>query len=366
MPAKVLLFAGAPEAHSLDWSSSGLINRFLDSIASFIEEDDLSLSSSRQADLAGTPDHAVWRSLPLERERLRTGFSQNHALARPYQGTPEFFTTLSRSFDTTSELSEDEPSRQIVNQFYDHSLAIHEDIPSSQLPSASLTTDESASFITDTSGDFSALGNDESTDYSLAIEVAQAAGPSHLRDLKTLPNAEYLKSIEPQTMTVNMIVGIISIAAPRTIITRWGKSMSLVELLVADETRSGFTVTFWLPLESDATNVTMKTLRRCDIVLLRNVALSVFNNKVHGHSLRKGLTRIDLLFRKRLDEEDQRGLYTMKDIISNKNQQSQMVKTRKVAEWFSHFVGDDGISLGKRKSDGKPVRRWDMPPADTQ
>ncbi|KAI0483536.1 hypothetical protein F4859DRAFT_473206 [Xylaria cf. heliscus] len=365
MPRKVMIFAGAPEGRTLDWTVSNLLNHFLEPIASFaqLEASPESSSSLKDSSFLSTPNVAVWRSIPLHRERLPTGFSQTHAFAHPYLSSPQFFTTVSGSFDTASDLSEDGPDQHVINQFYDHSLAIHGDIPSSQLPSTSSVTDDSSFDITDD------VSEERSTQLDRSAIQVRAYGESkvgHLSDLEDLPDAKYLLSISPQTMTVNIIVGIISIAEPRTIRTRWGTTKSLVELLVADETKSGFSITFWLSSEPSESNALLRSLRRQDIVLLRNVALSVFMKKVHGHSLRKGHTKIDLLHRRRVDKDDKGGLYTMRDVSLTRRAHPQLVKTRKVWEWLIHFVGDGGTALGKRKHNGKPVRRWDMPPEDTQ
>ncbi|KAI1263208.1 hypothetical protein F5Y18DRAFT_394999 [Xylariaceae sp. FL1019] len=366
MPRKVIIFAGAPESHTLNWAGPGLLNHFLGPLAKFAEPPSPTNRTSVHNENTSSlplPDQVVWRSIPLHQERLRTGYSQNHALPQSYQGTPDFFTTLSQSFDTTSNLSDDEASQRFLDQFYDHSLAIHQDIASSQLPPASFSTDGS-SFDTTREG---------TTEVSLSVDEtmsnprsARAIEVSHLSDLEDIPNARYLQSIIPQTMTVNLIVGIISIAEPRTVKTRWGSTHSLVELLVGDDTKSGFSFTFWLASESSEANVLVRNLRRQDIILVRNVALGVFMKKVHGHSLRKGLTKIDLLHRRRIDKDDQGGLYSMKEVSSTRAAHPQLLKTRKVWEWLINFVGDGGTALGKRKADGRPVRRWDQPPMDTQ
>ncbi|KAI0155306.1 hypothetical protein GGR57DRAFT_464790 [Xylariaceae sp. FL1272] len=364
MPRKVIIFAGAPESHTLNWAGPGLLNHFLEPHAKFAGLP--ALPTSVEDENTGTlplPDQVVWRSIPLHRERLETGYSQTHALPQSYLGTPDFFTTLSQSFDTTSSILDDEASQRFLDQFFDHSLAIHQDIASSQLPTASFSTDGSSLETT----------RDSTTEFTLSIDEATSATRnarvievSHLSDLEDIPNARYLQSIIPQTMTVNLIVGIISIAEPRTVKTRWGSTHSLVELLVGDDTKSGFSFTFWLASNSSEANVLVRNLRRQDIVLLRNVALGVFMKKVHGHSLRKGLTKIDLLHRRRIDKDDQGGLYSMKEVSSTRNAHPQLVKTRKVWEWLINFVGDGGTSLGKRRADGKSVRRWDQPPMDTQ
>ncbi len=358
-----MIFAGAPEGHTLDWTESNLLNHFLNPIASFAHLEPSPETYLREASFLSTPDIAVWRSIPLHRERLPTGFSQTHALAHVYQGSPGFFTTLSRSFDTTSDLSEDAPDQHIINRFYDHSLAIHGDIPSSQLPATSFGTEDLSFDLTDDpSEERSTQVNNDATE----LRGFQEGAVTHLSDLEDLPDAKYLISISPQTMTVNLIVGIISIAEPRTVRTRWGATKSLVELLVADETKSGFSVTFWMSSESSEINTLVCSLRRQDIVLLRNVALSVFMKKVHGHSLRKGHTKIDLLHRRRIDKDDTGGMYSMRDVSSTRRAHPQLAKTRKVWEWLIHFVGDGGTCLGKRRHNGKPIRRWDMPPEDTQ
>ncbi|KAI1310626.1 hypothetical protein F5Y03DRAFT_345040 [Xylaria venustula] len=363
MPRKVMILAGAPEARTLDWTESNLLDHLLAPIANFAFTRASLESALGETSFLSTPDIAVWRSIPLHQERLPTGFSQTHALAHIYQGSPGFFTTLSKSFDTTSDLSDDALSQRIINQFYDHSIAIHGDIPSSQLPSTSFATEDSYFEITEDLTEEISVQVDDDT---AKLHGLSEGAVTHLSDLEDLPDAKYLLSISPQTMTVNLIVGIISIAEPRTVRTRWGATNSLVELLVADETKSGFSVTFWMSSEPSTTNTLVRSLRRQDVILIRNVALSVFMKKVHGHSLRKGHTKVDLLYRRRIDKSDTGGMYSMRDVSSTRRAHPQLAKTRKVWEWLLHFVGDGGTTLGKRRHNGKSIRRWDLPPDDTQ
>ncbi|KAI0199839.1 hypothetical protein F4808DRAFT_201558 [Astrocystis sublimbata] len=359
MPRKIMIFAGAPEEHALDWTVSNLLNHFLEPIASFAGLGKIPEYS--KGILSTTHGSAVWRSIPLHRERLPTGFSQNHGFVHAYQGSPGFFNSISSTLETSADLSDEEPDQHTIDQFYDHSLAIHGDITSSQLDTTSFVTDGSSFDVTDE------ISEDRSTQVDKSAFELRGHGDGkagHLSDLEDLPDAKYLLSISPQTMTVNLIVGIISIAEPRTIRTRWGATNSLVELLVGDDTKSGFSTTFWLSSVPSEINQLVCSLRRQDIILLRNVALSVFKNKVHGHSLRKGHTKIDLLHRRRIDKDDQGGKYTMRDVSLTRRAHPQLVKTRKVWEWLIHFVG--GTNLGKRTWNGNPIKRWDMPPDDTQ
>ena len=244
------MFAGAPEYHALDWKDDELLDHFLAPLATFVDQSEDPLSVLTATDPSSTgcsmADNAVWRSIPLQNMPLHTGFSQRRELWDGNYGEPEVFGSASLLIQAsndasfTSVTSTSLSSQSILGQFYDHSLAIHDDIASSQLPAGSSSTVISSFNTTEgvTMDDSRALSPDPSGHQACAPEVA------HLSDLEDIPNAAYLKSISPQTMTVNLIVGIISIAEPRTIRTRWGSTKSLVELLVGDETKSGFTITF--------------------------------------------------------------------------------------------------------------------------
>ncbi|KAI1764958.1 hypothetical protein GGR53DRAFT_288442 [Hypoxylon sp. FL1150] len=366
MVRRVLILAGAPQCDKLDWKDSGLLNHFLDPFAKFTSLDDLTAPEDASSIRGTALDVALWRSIPLHRETLHTGFSQLHQIGEHYHGDDSFFAALPASIDSTSELTGiNKSSQEILDQFYDHTLAAHDDIPSSQLPTLSFSTDGSSLSTTEETSIRDSLRSNSSSNY---LDKPATPHSIHLSDLEDLPNARYLQSITPQTMTVNLVVGIISIAEPRIVKTRWGSTKSLIELLVGDETKSGFTITFWLSSgPNEPSSEILRELRRQDIVLVRNVALGVFMKKVHGHSLRKGLTKVDLLHRRRLDRNDRGGLYNMKDVSSKKPAHLQLMKTRKVREWVMNFVGGGGgTTLGKRKHKGKAVRSWDMPPDDTQ
>ncbi|KAH6647553.1 hypothetical protein BKA67DRAFT_539411 [Truncatella angustata] len=359
MASRVIILAGAPENSSLDWEADMLLDHFLEPVARFAgvykaQQQSMETSVAEETVL----DIATWRSIPLEKAMLETGFSQIHEFNNHYQGDQNFFSTAQTQ-------GTDSASQSVLEEFYRHSLRVHDEIPSSQLPTATYPSTASSMYSTQhdsmddtTMGDSTLLAQGDRT---------LGMGTAHLSDLEDVPNAKYLRSIEPQTMSVNLIVGVISIAEPRVIKTRYGTSKSLVELVVGDETRSGFSVTFWLSDEiASVADATLRALRRQDIILLRNVGLSHFKHKVHGQSLRKGLTKLDLLYRRKLDDDDIRGFYSAKELISRSNHHPQLAKTRTVRDWVLKFVGGDGVRLGKRKEKGRPVRSWELPPADTQ
>ncbi|KAJ4393290.1 hypothetical protein N0V93_002498 [Gnomoniopsis smithogilvyi] len=330
MTRKLLLLTGAPESHRLDWAPSSLITTFQSSIAQFAL-----LQPAGPPSVAAAPqdvshlDLAVWRSLSLQRTHIRTGFSQQHDLRfiGAFPSSADFLTTASISFETASQgrsqQDADDESSRLIAEFYEHSLAVHNDVASSQLvpqpdsqKATSFNTDVSYVSETTTSaqdgeeGDSTTIADGSTL---LKAPLRPGRGTDHLSDLEDIPPASYLVSILPATMTVTLIVGIISIAAPRTIKTHYGATKTLVEVLVGDETKSGFSVTFWLADETD--EGLLAGLRSQDVVLMQNVALNVFRKRVYGGSLRRGMTRVGLLYRgRRIGSDDEGGYYDIKDL----------------------------------------------------
>ncbi|KAH6678806.1 hypothetical protein F5X68DRAFT_34411 [Plectosphaerella plurivora] len=365
MSPKVILFAGAPDPATFDQGMRDPLNHFTPPISTF-----LGLNNTPQE----PETHAAWRSLPLKPKPLHTGLTQDYDLpAQHRQPDDHFFTTASISFistrsdeglTTTLSLAQSQENQQILSQFYDESLARHDDVRSSQLPPPEETT---ASFDTDAST--SILGSAADDETSILSARPPLPASNHLSDIEDVPKARDLLALAPATVTVNLIAGIISIS-PKDVVTRWGRHMSLVELLLGDDTRAGFAVTFWLPGAGAGTRsavqktqeAILSTLRRQDVVLLQNVALHVFRGKVYGQSLRKNLTRVHLLHRRLLDDNDQGGYYRTEHLRAGTLADPQLNKTRKVRDWVLRFVGSDAPAARP----GRKKRGWDVLPDDTQ
>ncbi|KAG7412728.1 hypothetical protein Forpe1208_v009249 [Fusarium oxysporum f. sp. rapae] len=335
MAPRLLLFTGAPPASSFT-TQSCTITQIDDSFAEF-----LGLAPQETAPVS-SPNLAPWRSLPLNRKPLHTGFSQTHNISINLANQSEFFTTAEISFKEQSQSFAGEDPENVLSQFYDHSLALHNSIPSSQLDSFEETTFEETSFMT--------------TSSTRHLDMGETV-PSHLSDLEDIPPARRILALNPQTVTLNIIAGIISIAQPRTVTTRWGRSLSLVEILLGDDTKTGFAVTFWLAEENDAA-AEISALRRQDVVLMQNVALHVFKDKVYGQSLRRGMTKVSLLWRR-----DGSGLYSTRELSKRGQMHPQLQKAKQVKDWVLKFVGAD---VGAKTRARKKRVSWDRPPDDTQ
>lgn len=353
-PSKVLFLTGAPLLSSLNWSDTDLSAPLQ---ISFSDENGANVSGKVTSDDIAPS----WRSLSLERSHLPTGLTQasrqNGPIALGELPADEtlFPTTTDSSYVSYepdheqiecshSSVSED---GEVLSQYYEHSFAVHEDMPSSQLLDAGSFVE--SSFNTDyevfsmNSATYSEVGSQEQV-------VRSKVAASYLSDLRDIPNAAYLRSIVPQTMSVNLVVGIISISQPRTVITRrGGRSVDLVEMLVGDSTRSGFGINIWLPslpkinqpVQGEQTlGSQVLRLRPQDVVLARTIALSSFNGRVYGSSLRRNMTSLDLLYRNVVDVDDERGTYKAQELEVEAMADPQVFKVKKVKDWVMQFVGN--------------------------
>jgi hypothetical protein len=111
--------------------------------------------------------------------------------------------------------------------------------------------------------------------------------------------------------------------------------MDIIELIVGDETQTGFQISFWLPpkgAQSEAASGSdrkvLESLRSRHVVLLRNVALQVWQNRVYGQSLNRKQTRISTTIT-RLDGHAISGTIT----AVTKN------KIERVEQWVLNFLG---------------------------
>ncbi|XWW98153.1 hypothetical protein V2A60_006150 [Cordyceps javanica] len=376
MPPRIVLLTGAPLPYALD-EEKCTVQYFYDAFHQFIDAAEVRADGHHH----GAPPATIapWRSLSLHRRPLHTGFSQAHGfLDRSFHGeepgSNDFFcpSSLTPSYDkrdvgTTGQQDE----AAALAEFCEQSLAIHASLPSSQ--PGDDDDDEATTFLDETSF----LSNSSAPAATGAAGGGGGGGqrppapsipPAHLSDLEDVPSAKQLLSLQPQTVTLNVIAGVLSVAQPRSVTTRWGKTLSLVEVLLGDDTRSGFAVTFWLSSEvaaaaEAAAASDLLRLRRQDVVLLQNVALHVFRGKVYGQSLRRGQTKVHLLWSKRKDARPCYGSRALAaaDTSDDAAENPQIVKTRLVRDWVLRFVGTDPQVKGLHNRDV-----WDQPPKDSQ
>lgn len=354
-----------------------------------------SRSSTNSPSLSTDTVPAAWRILSLTRVHLETGLSQgvdgglpvflNPAQLLPNPDAPNTDTwpkehpiTLSASQSaSTAKVTSD-----ILSGFYESSLLQYSLLG---LPSAATASELTASLLSSADADVT-----HSPAPSLDSFRPGASRPiSNVADIPTVP-ARSLNPESPQSprrpvhRLVNLLVGIISISPARAITTRWGKEMRLAELLVGDETRAGFSISIWLPPSSAAEKSTLEStleqLQRQDIVLLQNIALGTYMDKVFGQSVKGGDTSINLLYRHSHSHHTttttSTGLvahYRMRDLRVSRDLHPQLDKTKKVFDWVINCVGRPvkrgvpaAVPTAGEASTKRQVRTWDMPPPDSE
>ncbi len=377
MSPQRLFLTGAPASSSLQWDSANLLEAFTAPVARFAGLPPSYGIAAHSFSAFDEPRHASWRSLDVDRPHLHTGHSQGYMWMEEYQGDTDFFNASNLPFASSVSNSDtlqlpgdpgsgSESIEEVLSQFYEHSFAVHTTTAPSRVDFSqskeNFTRPDSDAGTSFASAGTSFTSKTESFSVSLPLKTSptRPAIPvgSYTVDLRDVPNAKFLDSIQPQTMTINIIVGIISIATPRTIKTRRGAEVELVELLVGDETKSGFGLNFWLSTRSNDKNgvqniddvkADLVNLRPQDIVLLRNVALSSFRGQVYGQSLKKEMTKLDLLYRNRVEKTDIGGYYKVGDFDTGKEVHSQLTKTMRVRDWVLRFVGPGAFRRAGRE-----------------
>ena len=348
---QVIFLTGAPLPSALNWSEIDLSPCLLPCFVDGSVHKDVDRPTA--ADLV-----PQWRSLPLHCAHLPTGLSQagltRWTAASQKSDDLSFLTAtdlLSQASQSRAQRTDE--SRQgdhedELSQYYEHSFAIHDgtDPPSPEShPSSDGISD-------DTWGSSFGSANDHANDMQLQA-MHNRLDKASLSSLCDIPNASYLRSISPQTVSVDLIIGIISISRPRTIHTRRGqRAVDLVEIIVGDETRAGFAINIWLSpdVPYGASKVVSEKppeelreqtvhLRPRDIVLAKNVALGSFKAQVHGQRLRRGVTTLDLLYRDVVDSSDHRGALRAWEIEDGATKDAKFAKMKRTKDWVSHFVG---------------------------
>ena len=389
---KTIILAGAPDPTSLKWSEDVLLPPATEGKV---------YKPAVPKDIAESPQlfEARWRELDLTRSLMRPAHPKLDIDTRltPVLDIPtsaEFFTPTdlflqppnsdrdSSNDSYASTQDSEKAASQALSAFYEHSFSIHEAVPSRDLTEISEVTPGTPTY--ESNEEMFPLTSSSSNGIIRVPSrrrLSQVPRPKHLSNLEDIPSARQLESIQPSTMTVNLIVGVLSISDVKTVTTgaRYGRprEAELVEILTGDETKTGFSITMWLPPEmrvnwKDGVNPApegsrsvlrrdVKIIRPQDIILLQNVALSSYKGKVHGQSLRKDVTKVILLFRKRVNEVDVEGVYTVGALRQATDSDQQLLKVKRVRNWMMEFVGESKAAGSRRGS-----RRDVLYPADTQ
>ncbi|KAF7194526.1 hypothetical protein HII31_04032 [Pseudocercospora fuligena] len=328
MAAETVIFlTGAPDASTLSWNETDLPSHFNLRHRRFLQAADEDQTTQDSLALA-TQSLARWREVEIN--------GQNHPSdeARARKTEPEATQFLSFQDDSNNEDAEH-------RDFLERSLFALQNLDSSQIAVPEDTVYDETTYVT--GGSFNTTLS-TGLSYQTTTSSASENGEQHIvpfngpvTDLRRIPNARHLESIHPQTMTINVLAGVIAVQPTRTVqLRKRSGEMDIVEVVVGDETKAGFNISFWLPpVDSQAHKSSaskgqlrdvLQGLRSGDVVLVTHIALGEFKNNVFGQSLSKRITR------------NNTAVVVLSSNVTGLSP-PLMAKLNRVRDWSSHFVG---------------------------
>ncbi|KAF2853194.1 hypothetical protein T440DRAFT_320788 [Plenodomus tracheiphilus IPT5] len=360
---------GAPLCEHLDFSDNNLLSD--GQCRSFLATLELDASVSEST----LP--LKWRCITHRATRLQTGWSQpylpesstRHDGADITLSMPNVAETSHYLQDDTTNLDDtiilDDPSLQ-TDDFLHQSLIFHNALLSSQV----LPNSETDSFVSPSSFMDTSFATTTSYDSPSRVDehtiLLQVPPRMIITSLGSLPTAQRLSAMYPQTPTPNFVCVLTASPVQREIfVPKGGYTCILWEIFVADETRSGFKVNFWIqpPRKSndhhthaqEALRQVLGSIKIGDILLLRNIALNSFRDTVYGQSLSATFSRarssLDILMKSNgVEIAHTGGLPT-----------TAVEAFLRVRRWARTHVASETIGARKRRgsasSGGQPVKR---------
>ena len=351
MPARCILLAGAPEASRLQWDADQLTAEFNTPVKRFLTGAAAPAPAPSTCEPTPTYVPSKWRVLS-------------------FPNPPSETEPPSEADDPQTQFLPFHNGTQVVERdhrdFLEHSLALLGQLESSQVagPEETPLFLSTHSFATtDTS---LATGSDPSSQSPAKVPLMVNLGSTtsirgEITDLRRIPPADHITKIQPQTMTINVIAAVISVSPARTVsLRRQCREMDIIEVLLGDETKAGFSISFWLtPIDTQARKgapddlrSAVERLRSGDVVMVQNVALSVWKGCVYGQSLARRMFRRTATAVTVLGHEVEPIMLLPKEVLG---------KVGRVRRWADDFV----VGGGKGNVSGSDVGLEPLP-ADTQ
>ncbi|USP81774.1 uncharacterized protein yc1106_09048 [Curvularia clavata] len=294
---------GAPRREDLDFSENFLLPAH--------ECGAFNVISTRETNVAESTPAMKWRCLAKKNTRLQAEWQQPY-LPSSILGSNIADVSLP-AIDRFPSFAKEDTMLDVTASFLDptfttdamieHSLIFHDTLVSSQVVSEEGTesTINSSSFLSTsfetTTSDFSGL--EKADEYPVVLHLPAKLS---ITSLASLPSAQRLRAIYPQTPTPNFLCAVTANPETREVfVRRGGYKMDLWEIIIADDSLSGFKVAFWMHPSQNSNSEriraqsailqTLQDIKVGDIILLRNIALTSFRDTVFGQSLNPAIAR---------------------------------------------------------------------------
>ncbi|KAK4624221.1 hypothetical protein CLAFUW4_05876 [Fulvia fulva] len=354
---EMIFLTGAPAGNDLRWTETHLTPYFGPQFRRYLGDSIEDDSTTQITTTSATHPLAKWRSVPMPADASQ----QDQDPAKGAQ-----FLSFGEGLNNDDDDLEH-------RRFLEHSLAILQDLDSSQIevPDGTDLDDTNTMRFGSFGGTLTSELSLQESDASMVSTSSEPAGPQAivfegpLTDLRRIPNAQHLHAIQPQTMTVNILASVIVVKPTRTVqLRRRNAEMDIVEIIFGDETKANFTISFWLvPVDSQAARLpkqgslreTVSQLRSGDVVIATHIALNDFNGNVYGNSLSKRTTRNNTT------------LIRLSGSITGLSAPAAS-KLSRVRNWSKQFVGGTKRASSPESSPGRDSKRRIelILPADTQ
>jgi hypothetical protein len=341
---RLKILSGAPIAEHLDFDEGSLL-----------EPATCTLFTRCLAPSARDP--VRWRRVTAASTRLRSSWSQPYLPAsRSNVDSPQ--PSLPGLMPDYSVIAANEDTTELDGQAQ-QSLLFHDTLVSSQIAGTNANDTVSSSSLLTDSFDVTTADDEESNPSGGKASLPflpRLPGRVTLTQLQHLPSPTHLRSIQPQTITVNLLCAVATELERRDVFVRRGSYlMHLHELTVADDTRSGFKISFWLrPSRSNRVHEShQESLRDMldqvsvgDVLLLLNVALTTFRNDVFGQGLNTAITKAKTTMHM-LHRGDASASFTQGSLP-----EELVDRLATVRKWASNYIAP-GVSRGHKRRRGE-------------
>ncbi|KAK7186485.1 hypothetical protein DPSP01_002086 [Paraphaeosphaeria sporulosa] len=351
---------GAPLRASLDFTPDALLDPH--EVARFLRSDSFLTELLQESPFN-------WRRIAPREQRLRSDWSQPYLPSGGLNGDdlPLSFVVpgVGASFDAYPEDATNLETMMTVDgtsfddsRFVHHSLIFHDTLLSSQIALGGLAdgTGTSQSFVGTSFESATSMSMGSFQQSNTDVPVIQIPATLKLTSFGALPSAAHLRRIYPQTPTPNFLCVLAAPPEDREVfVKKGGYRMRLREIVVADDTRSDFKITFWQrPKGDDSQNPHTHVLQRTkpgDILLLKNIALNAFREDVYGQSLNPSIARVQT---------------SIEILMSSGGISSRQLAAlpapvvtafMRVKKWASAHVASDVSGRKKRKDDSRRSTR---------
>ncbi|KAI5821441.1 hypothetical protein BZA77DRAFT_6365 [Pyronema omphalodes] len=225
-----------------------------------------------------------WRILRPASARLETGFTQN---VYDTQLHPSSITPLATQFPSATSTE----SGPVSPGLDEHSFFLateHDRVPISS--PGDTTADITVDVTTDTTLDDSALNDTMLDSYTTSQNSDRPPIPplTSITDLEDLPSASEIEAAGPhKSLPVTLLVGILEVAEPRDVSTRFGVRQVL-SFTLGDPTMAPFKLDIWIPapnpqnIDDMELRAVSKDLRKGDVVVVKNCKLGMWKEEIFG------------------------------------------------------------------------------------